>query len=115
MAPQVSDDLVERAMRVANSGDLGASLGDRLERTQVLEPLVERLYSMSDPWSLRDGQRLSLVRRPLLRLLAPFIERQEELNQSLRVAVVLLADEVRRLQGDPGHSGRSDPGGTALS
>ena len=53
-------------MRVAIRERLGLGATGEIPRTAA--------------WSMRDGMRLSLVRRTLLKVLQPFADRQNELN-----------------------------------
>jgi hypothetical protein len=76
---------------------MGRDSEEPFDSAAVLEPVLQRMYAMSGSWELRDGQRLRGPRRAILRLLAPYVERQEELNDVLRIAVVLLSREVDRL------------------
>jgi glycosyltransferase involved in cell wall biosynthesis len=50
-------------------------------------------------WQMRDGLRLRMIRRILLRLLKPFGDRQDRLDAEQSASLALLADEVRSLQG----------------
>lgn len=97
MSSRETAELVERALEIARSGDLGGAPAATLRPSDTLDPLLRAVYSAQRPWELREGQRLSWVRRPLLRVLAPYVMRQEELNEILSATVVALADEVQRL------------------
>lgn len=89
-----ADELVARALEVVRSGEMGAGPEEEFDSGVALEAALHRLYPMSGTWRLKEGYRLQRLRRVILRVLAPFVDRQDELNDALRVAVVLLAREV---------------------
>ena len=91
----------------------GRDLGEVAERCRAerpsssagepssVEPVEMALSVVADnqhAWRLRDGAKLRLVRRAILRVLAPFADRQDLLDGHLSVAVNMLADEVVRLR-----------------
>ena len=78
--------------------------GDSSTRTseskgaEPLEMVVSAVASYRPAWMLRDGAKLRRTRAALLRLLAPFTDRQDGVDANLSMAVALLADEVSRLR-----------------
>ncbi len=60
--------------------------------------LLSSLGAAGPAWTVRPGIRLAAPRRLLLRLLAPFVDRQHDLDAQVVSALYLLADRVSELE-----------------
>ena len=83
------------------------AMGSTIREVLRLEPLAGAPRTVADqtPWRIRDGMRLSGIRRMLLKLLQPFGDRQNEVNMRqaesvdrLRFELELLERRIRELE-----------------
>jgi hypothetical protein len=108
------DPVVQREGRPPVSALSAADLSDRAERClsasgareaeegPVFEPAMQALSAVHEnlpAWSVPEGAPLSLLKRAILRVLRPILQRQRLVDVNLTAAVSLLADDVVALRG----------------
>ncbi len=97
-------DLLDRMLQVARAGTMGESKAADAGAKSVFDPVLSAIYQGQDAWLTRPGMRLPRIRGLLLRVLAPYVERQETINALLSACVVLLSEEVVRLEAEVAES-----------
>lgn len=91
-------EVQHRAVDVRSVLEAHASAAELAERIDAIGLLLDRAAAMRHPWSAVAGERMGWLRRPLLRILKPYIDRQQELDEITLVATTALAHDVALLR-----------------
>lgn len=91
-----TNDLVRSAERCAHK--LGMPVVDDVPTLDSLEQVLLTLAASDKAWALRDGMQFQFIRRVFLRLMQPFVEREERRASLMKATIVLLTDEIEFLR-----------------